>query len=51
MSFFAALALAFVVVLLVELPDKTLVATLVLSTRYRPRAVLSAWPWRSQCSA
>jgi Ca2+/H+ antiporter, TMEM165/GDT1 family len=40
MSFLAALALAFVVVLLVELPDKTLVATLVLSTRYRPRAVL-----------
>jgi putative Ca2+/H+ antiporter (TMEM165/GDT1 family) len=40
MSFLAALALAFVVVLVVELPDKTLVATLVLSTRYRPRAVL-----------
>ena len=36
--FLAALALAFGVVLLVELPDKTLVATLVLSTRYRPRA-------------
>jgi putative Ca2+/H+ antiporter (TMEM165/GDT1 family) len=31
---------AFVVVLLVELPDKTLVASLVLSTRYRPRPVL-----------
>jgi Ca2+/H+ antiporter, TMEM165/GDT1 family len=29
------------VVLLVELPDKTLVATLVLSTRYRPRPVLA----------
>jgi putative Ca2+/H+ antiporter (TMEM165/GDT1 family) len=40
MSFFAALALAFGVILLVELPDKTLVASLVLSTRYRPRPVL-----------
>lgn len=39
-SFFAAFAIAFGVVLLVELPDKTLVATLVLSTRYRPRPVL-----------
>jgi putative Ca2+/H+ antiporter (TMEM165/GDT1 family) len=33
-------AIALAVVLLVELPDKTLVATLVLSTRYRPRPVL-----------
>lgn len=32
--------LAFGVVVLVELPDKTLVASLVLSTRYRPRPVL-----------
>ena len=32
--------LAFGVVLLVELPDKTLVASLVLSARYRPRPVL-----------
>jgi Ca2+/H+ antiporter, TMEM165/GDT1 family len=32
--------IAFGVVLLVELPDKTLVASLVLSTRYRPRPVL-----------
>jgi len=39
-SFLASFALAFVVILLVELPDKTLVATLVLSTRYRPRPVL-----------
>jgi putative Ca2+/H+ antiporter (TMEM165/GDT1 family) len=31
---------AFGVVVLVELPDKTLVASLVLSTRYRPRPVL-----------
>jgi len=31
---------AFGLVALVELPDKTLVATLVLSTRYRPRPVL-----------
>ena len=31
---------AFGVVLLVELPDKTLIASLVLSTRYRPRPVL-----------
>lgn len=35
-----AAAVAFGVILLVELPDKTLVATLVLSTRYRPRPVL-----------
>lgn len=34
------MAIAFGVILLVELPDKTLVATLVLSTRYRPRPVL-----------
>lgn len=39
-SFFAALAVAFGVVLVVELPDKTLIASLVLSTRYRPRPVL-----------
>jgi putative Ca2+/H+ antiporter (TMEM165/GDT1 family) len=35
-----ATAIAFGVVLLVELPDKTLVASLVLSTRYRPRPVV-----------
>jgi putative Ca2+/H+ antiporter (TMEM165/GDT1 family) len=40
MSVFTAALLAFGVVLLVELPDKTLVASLVLSTRYRPRPVL-----------
>lgn len=40
MTFLSAAAIAFGVVLLVELPDKTLVATLVLSTRYRPRPVL-----------
>src|SRR5437762_12952652 len=40
MSFLAAALLAFGVIVLVELPDKTLVATLVLSTRYRPRPVL-----------
>lgn len=40
MAFLVAAAIAFAVVLLVELPDKTLVATLVLSTRYRPRPVL-----------
>jgi putative Ca2+/H+ antiporter (TMEM165/GDT1 family) len=39
-SFLAALAVSFGLVLLVELPDKTLVATLVLSTRYRQRPVL-----------
>jgi Ca2+/H+ antiporter, TMEM165/GDT1 family len=39
-DFFAAAAIAFVAVLLVELPDKTLVATLVLSTRYRRGPVL-----------
>jgi putative Ca2+/H+ antiporter (TMEM165/GDT1 family) len=40
MTFLASAALAFGVILLVELPDKTLVASLVLSTRYRPRPVL-----------
>jgi putative Ca2+/H+ antiporter (TMEM165/GDT1 family) len=40
MGLIGAALLAFGVVVLVELPDKTLVATLVLSTRYRPRPVL-----------
>src|SRR3954447_26497465 len=40
-SFLAVFAIALVAVLLVELPDKTLVATLMLSTRYRPRPVLA----------
>jgi putative Ca2+/H+ antiporter (TMEM165/GDT1 family) len=40
MGSLSAALLAFGVVLLVELPDKTLVASLVLSTRYRPRPVL-----------
>jgi putative Ca2+/H+ antiporter (TMEM165/GDT1 family) len=40
MSTLTAALIAFGVVLLVELPDKTLVASLVLSTRYRPRPVL-----------
>ena len=35
------LAITFLVVLSVELPDKTLVATLVLSSRYRPLPVLA----------
>jgi putative Ca2+/H+ antiporter (TMEM165/GDT1 family) len=39
-DFLGAGAAAFGIVLLVELPDKTLVASLVLSTRYRPRPVL-----------
>lgn len=39
-SFLTAFFIAFGVILLVELPDKTLVASLVLSTRYRPRPVL-----------
>src|SRR5690242_8597486 len=39
MSSFTAALIAFGVILLVELPDKTLVASLVLSTRYRPRPV------------
>jgi putative Ca2+/H+ antiporter (TMEM165/GDT1 family) len=39
-TFPTAAAIAFGVIALVELPDKTLVATLVLSTRYRPRPVL-----------
>ena len=40
-SFLVAFALAFGAILLVELPDKTLVASLVLSTRYRRRPVLA----------
>lgn len=40
-SFLAAFAIAFAAILLVELPDKTMVATLVLSTRYRRRPVLA----------
>jgi putative Ca2+/H+ antiporter (TMEM165/GDT1 family) len=40
MSFVVAALIAFGVVLLVELPDKTLVASLVLATRFRPRWVL-----------
>ncbi len=39
-AFAAAFVIAFIAVLLVELPDKTLVATLVLSTRYRRGPVL-----------
>jgi putative Ca2+/H+ antiporter (TMEM165/GDT1 family) len=39
-AFLAALAVTFGVILLVELADKTLFATLVLSTRYRLRHVL-----------
>jgi len=38
-QFLAALLVAFVAIVPVELPDKTFVATLVLSTRYPPRAV------------
>jgi putative Ca2+/H+ antiporter (TMEM165/GDT1 family) len=40
MDLVSAALLAFGVVLLVELPDKTLVASLVLSARFRPRPVL-----------
>lgn len=40
MNALAAAATTFGVVLLVELPDKTLIASLVLSVRYRPRPVL-----------
>jgi len=40
-GFLVALAVSFGVILLVELPDKTLVATLVLSTRYRHRPVIA----------
>ncbi|MGI8666093.1 MAG: TMEM165/GDT1 family protein [Jatrophihabitans sp.] len=40
-TFLAVFGIAFAAVLLVELPDKTLVATLVLSTKYRPRPVLA----------
>lgn len=39
-SFLTSFVITFGVILVVELPDKTLVATLVLSTRYRPRPVL-----------
>ena len=40
-SFLAVFAIAYAAILLVELPDKTMVATLVLSTRYRRRPVLA----------
>jgi putative Ca2+/H+ antiporter (TMEM165/GDT1 family) len=40
-SFLAVFVIAFGAILIVELPDKTLVATLVLSTKYRPRPVLA----------
>jgi putative Ca2+/H+ antiporter (TMEM165/GDT1 family) len=40
LSLLATFAIGFGAILLVELPDKTLVATLVLSTKYRPRPVL-----------
>lgn len=40
-AFLAAFAIAFAAIVLVELPDKTIVATLVLSTRYRRRPVLA----------
>jgi putative Ca2+/H+ antiporter (TMEM165/GDT1 family) len=40
MSHLSAALIAFGVIFLVELPDKTFVASLVLSTRYRPRPVL-----------
>ena len=39
MAFLVALATAFLLVVPVELPDKTFVATLVLATRYRPGPV------------
>jgi putative Ca2+/H+ antiporter (TMEM165/GDT1 family) len=39
-EFVSAALIAFAVVVLVELPDKTLVASLVLSARFRPRPVL-----------
>ena len=40
-AFLAAFAIAFAAIVLVELPDKTMVATLVLSTRYRRPPVLA----------
>jgi putative Ca2+/H+ antiporter (TMEM165/GDT1 family) len=48
----SAALIAFGVVLLVELPDKTLVASLVLSARFRPRPVLLgvAAAFAVQCS-
>src|SRR6266511_4180906 len=39
MAFLVALGTAFLLVVPVELPDKTFVATLVLATRYRPGPV------------
>jgi Ca2+/H+ antiporter, TMEM165/GDT1 family len=41
LSFVATFAVAFGAIFMVELPDKTLVATLVLSTKYRHRPVLA----------
>ncbi len=40
LEFLGVFAIAFLAILVVELPDKTLVATLVLSTRYRRAPVL-----------
>lgn len=50
-SFLAAFALAFAAIVLVELPDKTMFATLVLSTRYRRCPVLAgaAAAFAAQC--
>jgi putative Ca2+/H+ antiporter (TMEM165/GDT1 family) len=46
MEFVSAALIAFGVVMLVELPDKTLVASLVLSARFQPRAVVRRVPLR-----
>ena len=52
------IALTFVAIFVVELPDKTFIATLVLSTRYRPLLVwigvglaFPCRPWSRSCSA
>lgn len=44
-------ATTFALIFPAELPDKTMVATLVLSTRYRGRPCGAAWQRRSSCSA
>ena len=38
-SFLAAVATAFILIVPIELPDKTFIATLILTTKYRPMAV------------
>ena len=54
MRYFAVIGTAFVLAFLAGLPDKSMFASLILGTRYRPswvwagapRRSRSTWPWR-----